>query len=128
SFQMQMQEIVVAAQYRLPITYVVLNNNALGWIKWTQQQSRDERYYCTDFSANWNHVEAARAAGLVGLYVDSPDQCATAIESALQANADGQPALIEVAVPWDEQTPGFIAHHMGGTVSQAFERQTGNRS
>ena len=128
SFQMQMQEIVVAAQYRLPITYVVLNNNALGWIKWTQQQSRDERYYCTDFSANWNHAEAARAAGLAGLYVDSPDQCATAIESALQANADGQPALIEVAVPWDEQTPGFIAHHMGGTVSQAFERQTGNRS
>jgi thiamine pyrophosphate-dependent acetolactate synthase large subunit-like protein len=119
---MQMQEIVVAAQYGLPITYVVFNNNALGWIKWSQQQSREQRYYCTDFSANWNHAEAAGAAGLAGLYVDSADKCGQAIESALQANADGRPALIEVAVPWDEQTPGFVAHHMGGTVTEAFDR------
>ncbi|MFO7945642.1 MAG: thiamine pyrophosphate-binding protein [Armatimonadota bacterium] len=121
SFQMQMQEIVVAAQYELPITYVVFNNNALGWIKWGQKTGRDERYYATDFRANWNHAEAAQAAGLAGLFVDSPEKCGHAIESALQANESGRPALIEVAVPWDEQTPGFCAHHMGCSMDQGFE-------
>ncbi len=128
SFQMQMQEIVVARQYELPITYVVFNNNALGWIKWSQKLGRDERYYCTEFTANWNHAEAAQAAGLAGLYVDSAEKCASAIESALQANADGRPALIEVLVPWDEQTPGFHAHHTGCSTAEAYDTLTGGRS
>jgi len=124
SFQMQMQEIIVAVQYKLPITYVVFNNNALGWIKWSQKIGRDERFYCTEFTANWNHAEAAQAAGLAGFFVDSADKSAPAIEGALQANADGRPALIEVAVPWDEQTPGFVAHHTGGSVADAFRTLT----
>jgi len=111
SFQMQMQEIVVAAQYHLPITYVVFNNNCLGWIKWGQQRMFDGRYYCVDYEVNWDHAAAAEAAGLKGLKVEVPDQCAAAIEAALEANADGQPALIEVMVPWDQPTPGFVTHH-----------------
>jgi acetolactate synthase I/II/III large subunit len=111
SFQMQMQEIVVAAQYELPITYVVFNNNCLGWIKWGQKVGRDERFYCVDYDVNWKHAEAAKCAGLAGFFVDEPGQCAPAIQGALAANAQGQPALIEVMVPWDEPTPGFLEQH-----------------
>ncbi|MEN6305159.1 MAG: thiamine pyrophosphate-binding protein, partial [Armatimonadia bacterium] len=68
SFQMQMQEIVVAAQYKLPITYVVFNNNCLGWIKWGQKVGREERFYCVDYEVNWKHAEAAKAAGLTGFF------------------------------------------------------------
>jgi acetolactate synthase I/II/III large subunit len=128
SFQMQMQEIVVAAQYQLPITYVVFNNNALGWIKWSQKLGRDERFYCTDFTANWNHAEAAQAAGLAGFLVDSSEKSAAAIRSALQANEQGRPALIEVAVPWDEQTPGFCAHHQGGCCTDHFDKMMAEES
>jgi len=120
SFQMQMQEIVVAAQYSLPITYVVLNNNALGWIKWGQKTQREGRFYCTDYSKNWDHVAAAEAAGLEGFRVDNPAQSGPAILGALRANKESRPALIEVAVPWDEQTPGFHAHHLGGDCRGAF--------
>ena len=111
SFQMQMQEIVVATQYKLPITFVVSNNDCLGWIKWVQQHTYAGRYYCVDYNANWDHAAAAEAAGLKGLKVEQPDQCEPAIEAALEANASGQPALIEVMIPWDEPTPGFARHH-----------------
>jgi acetolactate synthase-1/2/3 large subunit len=120
SFQMQMQEIVVAAQYKLPITYVVFNNNCLGWIKWGQKVGRDERFYCVDYEVNWKHAEAAECAGLAGFYVDAPDQCEAAIRGALAANADGQPALIEVMVPYDEPTPGFCEHHDVCTMDEAM--------
>jgi len=120
SFQMQMQEIVVAAQYSLPITYVVFNNNALGWIKWGQKTQREGRLYCTDYTANWDHVAAAEAAGLEGFRVGNPAQSGPAILGALRANKEHRPALIEVAVPWDEQTPGFQAHHLGGDCRGAF--------
>lgn len=120
SFQMQMQEIVVAAQYKLPITYVVFNNNCLGWIKWGQKVGRDERYYCVDYDVNWQHAEAAKAAGLAGFLVDKPEQSEAAIKDALAANADGQPALIEVMVPWDEPTPGFCEHHGVCSMEEAM--------
>ncbi len=54
---------------------------------------------------------AAGAAGLKGLKVEQPDQCAPAIAAALEANASGQPALIEVMIPWDDPPPGFARHH-----------------
>ncbi len=111
AFQMQMQEIVVAAQYRLPIIFVVFNNNCLAWIKWVQQRRYEGRYYCVDYEANWDHAAAAEAAGLKGLKVEHPEQCRPAIASALEAAASGQPALIEVMIPWDEPTPGFVQHH-----------------
>jgi acetolactate synthase-1/2/3 large subunit len=123
SFQMQMQEIVVAAHYQLPITYVVFNNDCLGWIKWGQKTGRDERYYCVDYDVNWKHAEAARAAGLQATLVERPEQSSPAIEAALRANSQGQPALIEVMVPWDETTPGFYEHHGVCCMEQAMNDQ-----
>jgi acetolactate synthase-1/2/3 large subunit len=128
SFQMQMQEIVVAAQYKLPITYVVFNNNCLGWIKWGQKVGRDERFYCVDYDVNWKHADAARAAGLQASLVESPEQSAPAIEAALKANAEGQPALIEVMVPWDEPSPGFCEHHDICSMTQAMGDEEEDRA
>lgn len=126
SFQMQMQEIVVAAQYKLPITYIVFNNNCLGWIKWGQKVGREGRYYCVDFEVNWRHAEAAQAAGLAGFYVDAPEKAAPAIQEAIAANADGVPALIEVIIPWDEPTPGFWEHHDVCSMEEAMKRMPGH--
>ena len=118
SFQMQMQEIVVAAQYRLPITYVVFNNNCLGWVKWGQQQRWQERYCAVDYEVNWRHAEAARAAGCAGFLVDHPDGCRKAIEQAFAANAAGQPAVVEVLTPWEE-VPVGLAWYRGSESAAA---------
>lgn len=121
SFQMQMQEIVVAAQYKLPITYVVFNNNCLGWIKWGQKIGREGRFYCVDYDVNWKHAEAAKAAGLAGFFVDDPADIEAAIKGAFAANDKGQPALIEIMVPYDEPTPGFCEHHDVCTMEEAMK-------
>ena len=89
---MQMHEIVVAAQYPLPVIFVVFNNNCLGRIKWGQEQMYEGRHYCVDYEVNWGHTAAAKAAGLKGLKVERPEQCGPAIASALEATASGPPS------------------------------------
>lgn len=111
SFQMQMQELPVAAQHNAPVTWIVMNNNCLGWIKWGQKVRYDERYYAVDFDPNWRHDLAAEAAGCHGGRVESPEQLEGAIAAALRANAEGQPAVVEVLTPQTEQTDGFVQHH-----------------
>jgi acetolactate synthase-1/2/3 large subunit len=111
SFQMQMQELPVAAQHSAPVTWIVMNNNCLGWIKWGQKVRYDERYYAVDFAPNWRHDLAAEAAGCHGERVESPEQLEAAISAALRANAEGQSAVVEVLTPQTEQTDGFVQHH-----------------
>ena len=74
-----------------------------------------------DYDVNWQHAEAAKCAGLAGYFVDDPAQCAPAIEGALRANQEGQPALFEVMAPWDEPTPGFCEHHDVCSMEEAME-------
>ena len=115
SFQMQMQELATAAQYALPIAFVVFNNQCLGWIKWGQERRCEGRHYAVDFSRNWRFAELAGAAGVEGVLVDSPDKCAAGVELARRGFAEERPVLIEVLTPWAEQTPGFLRHHGAGS-------------
>jgi len=111
SFQMQMHELPVAAQHNAPVTWIIMNNNCLGWIKWGQKVRYDERYYAVDFDPNWRHDMVAEAAGCHGERVESPEQLEPAISAAVRANAEGQPAVVEVLTPQTEQTDGFVEHH-----------------
>jgi acetolactate synthase-1/2/3 large subunit len=111
SFQMQMHELPVAVQHDAPVTWIVMNNDCLGWIKWGQQRYGGERYYATDFAPNWRFDKVAEACGCFGARAQTPGEFAAALAKALSANADGTPAVVEVRVPPFEQTPGFIAHH-----------------
>ncbi len=64
-----------------------------------------------DYDVNWNHAQAAEAAGIRGIRVERPEDCQQAIKEALQINSQNQPALVEVMIPWDEPTPGFLEQH-----------------
>lgn len=111
SFQMQMQELATAAQYRLPIAFVIFNNSCLGWIKWRQEARCKGQHFAVDFTTNWCLAQAAPAAGVEGVLVDAPEKCTEAVAAARRAFAEERPVLIEVLVPWCEQTPGFVRHH-----------------
>jgi len=111
SFQMQMQELPVAIQHRAPVTWIVMNNNCLGWIKWGQERYWSERFYATDFQPNWRFDKVAEACGCFGARAETPEELASALSSALQANEEGTPAVIDVRVPQLAQTPGFVVHH-----------------
>ena len=49
-FQMYMKELPTGVQYEAPVTWIVLNNFSLGWIK-LHEWAMGERYIAVDFEA-----------------------------------------------------------------------------
>jgi acetolactate synthase-1/2/3 large subunit len=106
AFQMFMKELPTAVQHNAPVTYVVLNNFSLGWIKFGQRR-RGDRFIATDFHAQPDFVKIAEANGCYGERVEAPSSIKPALERALEANEGGKPAVIEFIVDGWDFAPGF---------------------
>lgn len=106
AFQMFMKELPTAVQYNAPVTYVVLNNFSLGWIKFNQKR-RGDRFIAADFEVQPDFVKIAEASKCYGERVEKPGDIRPALERALEANREGLPAVVDFIVdPWDF-APGF---------------------
>ncbi len=111
AFQMFLGELGTAVQYGAAVTWVVLNNRSLGWIKYIQQ-TVGERYIATDFTAQPDFVQLAASAGCHAVRVTEPEDVESALEQARRANDAGQPAVLDVLVEsWDDYPPGFYDFH-----------------
>ncbi len=93
-FTMNGQELATAAQYDLPVLFIVINNGMYGTIRMHQEREYPGRVYATalnnpDFSA------LARAYGLFGEVVNKTEEFAPAFERALATN---KPALLELRI------------------------------
>jgi len=106
AFQMFMKELPTAVQHEAPVTYVVLNNFSLGWIK-LNQKKRGERFIASDFSIQPDFVKVAEASKCYGERVERPADIRSALERALKANLKGTPAVIEFIVDGWDFAPGF---------------------
>jgi acetolactate synthase-1/2/3 large subunit len=83
SFQMNVQELATAVQYRLPIKVAILNNRALGMIRQWQELFFDERYSESSLDVQPDFVRLAEAYGAVGLRADHPEDVIPCLEKAL---------------------------------------------
>jgi acetolactate synthase-1/2/3 large subunit len=110
AFQMHNQELPTAVQYGTPVTWVVLDNRSLGWIKFGQRRL-GERYISTDFEVQPDFVQLARACDCYGERVEEPGQVRDALARALRANEDGQPAVVIFGVDGWEFSEGFLAYY-----------------
>jgi acetolactate synthase-1/2/3 large subunit len=111
AFQMFLGELGTAVQSGAAVTWVVLNNRSLGWIKYIQQ-TVGERYISTDFTAQPDFVQVAASAGCHAVRVENPEEVEPALEKARRANDGGQPAVVDVHVEtWDDYPPGFYDFH-----------------
>jgi len=111
AFQMGMHEIVTAVQEKAPVTWVVFNDGALGWPRWTQQTALGGRVIATEFTATFDFVTVARAAGCWAVRVERAEDLDAALQAARDANRAGQPAVVDVAVDPTEHHPGFYEFH-----------------
>jgi acetolactate synthase-1/2/3 large subunit len=110
AFQMHNQELPTAVQYGTPVTWVVLDNRSLGWIKFGQKRL-GERYISTDFEVQPDFVQLARACSCYGERVEAPGEVRGALERALKANKDGQPAVVVFGVDGWDFSEGFHAYY-----------------
>ncbi|MDW8058904.1 MAG: thiamine pyrophosphate-binding protein [Thermomicrobium sp.] len=111
AFQMGMHELPTAVEHRLRITWVVLDDRALGWPRWTQRIALGGRIVATEFAATFDFTAVARAAGCHGERVGRPEDLAPALDRARRANDAGRPAVVAVSVDSDEHHPSFVEFH-----------------
>jgi acetolactate synthase-1/2/3 large subunit len=110
AFQMVMQEITTAAQYRAPVTWLVMNNFSLGWIK-LHQWAHGERYISVDFEAQPDFSKVAEACGCYGEKVTEPGEITPSLRRALKENENGRPAVLDFIVDPTDFSEGFKEFH-----------------
>jgi acetolactate synthase-1/2/3 large subunit len=111
AFQMAMHELPTAVQEHAPVTWVVMNDGALGWPRWSQTTQLDGRHIATSFDPQFDFVAVAKAAGCDGLRVESAAGLSDALERARRANADGVPFVVDVPVDQNDHHAEFDAFH-----------------
>jgi acetolactate synthase-1/2/3 large subunit len=100
SFQMNVQELATAVQYRLPIKVAVLNNHCLGMVRQWQELFFNKRYSETLLHTQPDFSKLAEAYGAVGLKADHPEEVIPCLEKALKIQG---PVVIDFHVDPEEK-------------------------
>jgi acetolactate synthase I/II/III large subunit len=98
SFQMVMNVLPVAAEYRLGVTWCIFNDGALGSIRDIQEHKLGERIIATEFDVQPDFAKIAEACGCLGERVEDPAEVDGALARALEANRGGTPAVLDFVV------------------------------
>jgi len=98
SFQMIMNVLPTAAECALPVTWCVLNDQALGSIWDGQRAQFGNRTIATTFAVQPDFATIARACQCHGEKVEDPAEIRPALERAREANAQGKPAVLDFIV------------------------------
>jgi len=119
SIQMNIQEMIVAVQNRLPIIIAILNNGFLGMVRQWQQLFFDKRYSstCIDFAPNF--VKLAEAYGAVGLSADRKEDVIPAIQKALKIT--DRPIVIDFHIAREENVYPMVPS--GKSVKDTIMRE-----
>ena len=100
-FMFNVQELSIMAQYNIPLTTIVFNDNKFTNVQRQQDEWFEGRRICSDLH-NPDFVKLAELYGINGYHADSPDSLRNALEQAFKQDA---PALIEVTVSERMPTP-----------------------
>jgi acetolactate synthase-1/2/3 large subunit len=96
-FQMNLQELITAVYYKLPIKFFILNNSFLGMVRQWQELFHAEKYSFTDLSeSNPDFRKLGEAFGLKSFSTDNPNDFDGILKEAFSIN-DG-PVLVECKV------------------------------
>jgi len=84
SILMNVQELVTAAEYKIPVINVILNNHFLGMVRQWQTFFYEERYSETDLSFQPNFKALAEACHGIGYDVTTKEEFDEAIKDAIE--------------------------------------------
>ena len=95
SILMNIQELMTAVEYDLPVINVILNNNFLGMVRQWQTMFYDKRHSSTDLSIQPDFVKLSESFGGIGYRVSTKDEFDAALKDAVEKNVV---AIIDVSV------------------------------
>lgn len=111
AMQMSLAELSTAAENRCGVTWVVLNNQAFGWVQYSQVLNK-KPLIATGFEVHSDFAAIARAQGCHGIRVTDPAQVDAAITEAREMNAKGVPVLIDAHIAKHDYYQGFVDIHV----------------
>jgi acetolactate synthase-1/2/3 large subunit len=88
SFQMCLQELSTAKQYRLPVKVLCLNNQYMGMVRQWQEFFYEKRYAMSYVEALPDFCALAESYGHVGIQIEKPSDVRGAIEEAFARKDD----------------------------------------
>jgi len=100
SFVMNMQDVITAVQYRLPIKIAIINNEFLGMVRQWQQLFYDSRYSSVCLAVHPDFVKLAEAMGAVGLRATKPKEVKEVLLKAMEIN--DRPVIMDFVVDREE--------------------------
>jgi acetolactate synthase-1/2/3 large subunit len=112
-FAMTMNALFTAAQYKIPVVTVVLNNSVLGWVK-DGQRRRGNRFIASELGRN-DYARIAQAMGCVGVRVETIKELVGELDRVIGAK---EPIVLDVVTTedapfWQVQSP-FAKEGAGG--------------
>lgn len=119
SIQMNVQELIVGAQHRLPIIIAILNNGFLGMVRQWQQLFWDKRYSHTCINFAPDFIKLAEAYNCAGIRVDKKDEVIPAIRKALKIT--DRPIIIDFRVSKEENVYPMVP--AGKTIKDTIMRE-----
>ena len=116
SFQMNIQELATAANYKVPVKIAILNNGYLGMVRQWQQLFYQSRYSQVNLEGQPDFVKVAQAYGIEGIRVTKPEEVEPALKKAL--NIAG-PVVLDFRVSREENV--FPMVPAGAALNQIIE-------
>jgi len=112
-FAMTMNALLTAAQYRIPVATVVLNNGVLGWVK-DGQRRRGNRFIASELGQN-DHAKIAQAMGCASVRIETVADLVGGLDRVRGAT---EPIVLDVVTTedapfWQVQSP-FAKEGPGG--------------
>ena len=108
AFQMFAKELPTAVEHKAAVLWVVLNNQAHGWVRFLQQRTGG-RVIATEFGVQPNLARLAEVCGCRGETVEKPAEIRPALERARRSLAEGIPVVLDCTVDSTEYPPGFVS-------------------
>jgi acetolactate synthase-1/2/3 large subunit len=114
SFQMNLQELATAAEHKLPVKIVLLNNGFHGMVRQWQDLFYEGRYSASYLGKTPDFVKLAEAYGILGLHAEKPGEVEAVLKQGLKHKG---PVLMNIEVdPFENCYPmipaGGAQHEM----------------
>ncbi len=117
-FRMNINEIMTAARYNIPVIQVVINNHVLGMVRQWQTLFYGQRYSATVLDDKVDFVKVAEAMGATGIRVSSLEELDDAIKKAIELNG---PVVLDCQIQADDKVWPMVAP--GTSISEAFSEE-----
>lgn len=119
-FQMNIQELITAVAYKLPIKFIIINNSFLGMVRQWQELFHAEKYSFTDLSAsNPDFVKVGQAFGIESYATEDPKDVDSLLDKAMAIN--DRPVLLEFKVVKENMV--FPMVPSGGSISDMIVKR-----